>query len=655
MKKFIVLITLFAYSVLSYAQQDTSVCYQGSITVSCIDTSSMPKYQWQTKLAGSDIWEKEKDWNIEGFLELSDLTTSLSVRCLVDRVPYDQEADTIILIAEIAVLPKFVAGVIGKDTTICYDDKPGELRMLEDAQGAEGKYRYQWQYSTDGRTYDDAGTEGTMYEPGSLQASTWYRLKFISDYGCREVYSEGVKITVYEVLRAGEIGRDSTICNNTEAGEIGFSIRPSGAGGEEWYGYRWQRSEDGEEYSDEPEGSDKSLLPGTLQDTVYYRVVVSSDRCGTSDTSNAVRIAVLPELRAGKIAGADTICYNDIPRALRMLEDAQGAEGKYRYQWQDSTAGGRYADIAGKEGTMYEPGALQASTWYRLKFISDYGCGEVYSDSVKILVNPLPPEKELIGDMSVCNNTYDLKYFFENTEENTLYEWEVFGGEMTEHADDNHIVVHWNKQAGNGSIRLRQTYLLTSCYLEKEYVVVKTEDSAPDKTRILQKKNSNILICEDNTPGIHYEWGFCKFLNNEESLIEESDYRYVKIPHMIDTVNYDYFVITKLTYDKKVCENRTYWLKDVLKNDIPFQEQNIEVFIAPNPTRGNFSVTLENLVENDFTIEIQTLTGQTVYQKRYKAYGKNEKVDFSVSLAKGLYLLVVRTRARVLGSKIVIE
>jgi len=436
---------------------------------------------------------------------------------------------------------------------------------------------------------------------------------------------------------------------------LSFSTNPSGAGGT--YTYQWQSSTDNVTFTNISSATNAAYQAGNLTQTTYYRVVVTSTICGTSDTSNAVTVTVLPPFVTGQIVGEDTVCQNVIPREIQTVVNCSGADGHYSYQWQQSVDNVNFTNISGATNQNYQPSALTQTTYYRLQFSSDFGCGTLYSNVIKVWVIPAPAPTDvtLIGEMSVCNNTSDLEYYFTPIKENIEYYWSVQGGEITKQVDDNHIIVHWDKTAGNGIITLRQVNVLTTCDLTTDYAVVKTQNSAPSKTHILKKENSNILICEDASPNIHYEWGFEDLQTHAETIIQNTDYQYIMLPHEIDTTQYDYFVRTWFNYGANSCETKTYWLKDVVKNNMQPQNASLSFRISPNPANEHFSIAFDNDIENEFSVSIRNLTGQVICQRQYADYRENEKIDFSLPLAPGIYIIVVRTSSEVSTSKIVIK
>jgi hypothetical protein len=192
--------------------------------------------------------------------------------------------------------------------------------------------------------------------------------------------------------------------------------------------------------------------------------------------------------------------------------------------------------------------------------------------------------------------------------------------------------------------------------METDYQITKTNNFAPNKTQIVQKKNSNILICEDTTESAIYQWGYY-YRNNpqNETLItgDYMNYNYIQISHQIDTVQYEYFVDIKYG-DNNICSTRTFYPSDVISTDLgSFLGSKIQTY--PNPTKNNISILVEKDINDKFIISIKNTFGQTVYERHQSNYKAYELLNFDFNLPAGVYFLVIDSSVEVLTSKIVIE
>lgn len=285
-------------------------------------------------------------------------------------------------IIKVDVLQQFVAGSVNGQDTVCFHTAPQQLIMKADAKGGSVPYLYQWQSSKDGVNYNDvSGATGVLYQPGVLDTTMKYRLKYTSGLGCGVVYSSPVEVYVYAKLSAGTLGQSRTLCYGDTSV---FSVRPYGGGDK--YGYQWEYSFDSISFKTISGATANTYFSDTLTTSRYYRVTVISAIGCSSDTTGVVKINVLNPFVAGSVSGSDTVCHRTAPRRLTMLADANGGSLPYLYQWQGSSDGVTYSNISGATGVSYQPGALHQTMKFRLQFSSGLGCGVAYSSPVEVFV-----------------------------------------------------------------------------------------------------------------------------------------------------------------------------------------------------------------------------------------------------------------------------
>lgn len=232
-----------------------------------------------------------------------------------------------------------------------------------------GAYTYVWQFSTDGgSTFNDIGsTNVTTYYPGPLFVTTWYRRKDACAVG--EVsFSNAVVVNAYDHLSAGSINPTSkTISYGTDPG-LTTDGSPAGGRCSGAYGYQWQISQDGVNFTD-ISGANTYLGvdPGILTTTTYIRRKIT---CAPETAyGNVETITVNPQVFPGTITPSSlTIPVGGNPGTL-MADPARGGAcgGNFSYQWQQSTDGSNFTDISGAMGQNYAPGVLSSSIYYRRK------------------------------------------------------------------------------------------------------------------------------------------------------------------------------------------------------------------------------------------------------------------------------------------------
>jgi Secretion system C-terminal sorting domain/Ig-like domain CHU_C associated len=289
-------------------------------------------------------------------------------------------------------------GTITADQTICYNTVPSMLNVGTVATGGSGTYTYQWQFSSDGSSFGNiSSATGTVYQPPALPSNRWYRLRVINS--CETGYTNSVKITVHSPLSPGTITADQTICYNTVPSIL--NVGTSATGGSGTYTYQWEVSSDGSSFGDVASATGTVYQPPALPSNRWYRLKIINS-CET-DYTNAVKITVHSPLSPGTITAAQTICYNTIANQLNVGTVASGGSGTYSYQWEVSSDGSSFGDVASATGTVYQPPALPSNRWYRLKVINS--CETGYTNSVKITVHsPLSPGT-ITADQTICYNS----------------------------------------------------------------------------------------------------------------------------------------------------------------------------------------------------------------------------------------------------------
>ncbi len=212
-----------------------------------------------------------------------------------------------------------------------------------------------------------------------------------------------VTITVYDQLLGGTIGSAQTICYNTLPAAFTNAGSPSGGTS---LAYQWQRSPSGAGTWGNISGATGLTFTETTNltaSTDYRRVTTSGNSCGTV-YSNIITVTVNPNLTAGSIGTAQSICYNTTPSGLTQTGAPTGGTGTYTYQWQSSPNNSAWTDISGANSSTYSPGALTATTYYR-RNVTSGTCGTVSSGSVMITVYPDFTPGSIGSPQSVCYNT----------------------------------------------------------------------------------------------------------------------------------------------------------------------------------------------------------------------------------------------------------
>lgn len=358
-----------------------TVCYNGdpstlSSSSSAGGSSGTKQYQWQYSTNGSSGWT-----NLSGAT-----STTYNPGALTSNRWYRRRVRTATCSTykytssvKVTVRPTLNAGSVGNAQTICYAFDPAAFTSTA-ASGGDGNYAYQWQYYT-GSTWNNlSGATGATYNPPVLTATRNHRRRVIS---CGETkYSGSVKVTVQAQLTAGSIGNAQTLCYN--GNPTAFTNVSSPTAGNGSYLYQWQYSTNGTSGWTNISGQTSNVYdPGSLTSSRWYRRRVRSSNCTDYKYSNTVKVTIYPNLTAGGIGNAQTVCYNGNPSTLTSTSSASGGNG-HSYQWQHRSPGGSWSNISSATSTTYNPPSLTATKEYRRRVIS---CGQtVYTNTQTVTV-----------------------------------------------------------------------------------------------------------------------------------------------------------------------------------------------------------------------------------------------------------------------------
>jgi hypothetical protein len=538
--------------------------------------------------------------------------------------------------------------IIGSDT-ICFKANPGKLLLKQSLSGGGGGYRYTWQDSVRGKSWSTNKTGDTFLNPDPLRTTTSYRLRVTSAFGCRQ-FSNQSTVKVYDSLNSGQIIGDTTICFNTQPQTLKFGTNPSGGG--DRYSYQWrQRSDQASEY--DSAGSGLAFQPSSQSDTNLYQVVVKSlEGCGF-DTTNRVKVEVFPELRAPSITfsdqvSADTICQQEQPDSIIVQQTTKGGAKPYNYSWQRQTDDDNQWEIEStQDKKQIKPGNLVDTATYRLSITSSRQCGTVVSNTLNTIVNPLPKPITLEGDQFICRNAKDKSYTFREPVNGHFYRWDIDGGEILEGRWSSNITVDWSAQRSSDSLYLYDSITRTGCTRYSAFPITKSQFRAPDRTDVIRKPNSSILVAADSSEGLQYRWGY-DFKNSDSSVVlDDADNRYAQFPEPFDSSRLDYWVKTFYTYNGDTCSTKTYLEPRQYSNIQIAGDQQSSIKVYPNPTKGQ--LTVEGTQLSRWQVKVLDQNGKPVDVSLI-----GDQIYFRSNLPEGLYLLYLKSDHNIITRKILL-
>ena len=536
--------------------------------------------------------------------------------------------------------------------TICYNTIPDAISIKKHASGGiDDSFTYQWYSMTEGESefkIIEGETDSTYYPQEPLLKTTFYQLRATSAKCGDVLISDSIKVNVFDSLDITTNNPD-TLCNMTSTT---LSVYPIGGGNS--YSYQWQDSVDGGKWKDILAGGQKQQYITTELGAGdhYYKCIVYANKCNDYyRESPIITVSVYEPLDPGTIIGTDSTCYGYAPETeLYIDKKPSGVDGKYSYQWQE-LQNGKWIPISDKTGDSYQPDELYEGKAYRLEVSSK--CEKRHTDSIFIRVNPLPVVPDISGPDSVCYNQHEI-YSFDLMSSDYTYKWMIDNGEgevTTDSINAKIVDVYWKNPNANDSVILQVTNDKTGCTNEKKFGVHICNEQAPERTIIVRKPNSNILVCKEDGNYI-YTWGYTdKSQNpvNEDTIFEASNRRYVLLPHTFDDVRYDYWLELKQNI-KSPCYSRSYYQASndsLITNSL--SKVSVRTFV-----HGAIPIIVQNEREDWVYGFVYSQSGELI--SKYEL-GNANYIEMNLPFAQnaGIYLLRVQVGEYVESFKLIAE
>jgi hypothetical protein len=194
---------------------------------------------------------------------------------------------------------------------------------------------------------------------GTPSASGTFSYSIPLTGGCGTVSATGT-ITVNPSLVQGAIAADQSIVPNAIPATFTSTTAASGGGTPT---YQWQISTDNASWANIGGATAATYTaPSALTNDTWYRRAAISSSCGTLYTTSV------------KVTVVVSVCTGSAPPTMNSGSVASGGGGGApSYQWQSSTDGITYANIASATSVNYSPGSVSQDTWYRRAAIIN-GC-----------------------------------------------------------------------------------------------------------------------------------------------------------------------------------------------------------------------------------------------------------------------------------------
>jgi hypothetical protein len=118
------------------------------------------------------------------------------------------------------------------------------------------------------------------------------------------------------------------------------------------------------------------------------------------------------------------------------------------------------------------------------------------------------------------------------------------------------------------------------------------------------------------------------------------------------------FTITYTYTDNNGCSNSSTQDVYVSSSTLGISSNDMKSGMAlyPNPTNGNFTLEINFLNDEEASVELVNIIGQTIFTENHNFNSGNNKLSLNLNdAAKGIYFVQVKTRSRVLTQRIIMK
>ncbi len=235
--------------------------------------------------------------------------------------------------------------------------------------------------------------------------------------------------------------------------------------------------------------------------TETYHVVATNAITGCVQQMNGVAVPTINFVDGGTIGIDQAVCENTAPAAFTSITPATGG-GTLTYQWQNSTDGVTFNNIAGATSAVYASGPIAVNTYFRRLAASTLGTSICTDPSDTLLVTAIIFNPGSIGtDQAVCEGTAPAGAFTSVAPSGTgtfTYQWKqstdgvnftnIPGAESETYTAGALSVDTWFKR------EVTSTYMGKACVKETNPVKVTVINFAPGSI------GSDQTICYNTAP-----------------------------------------------------------------------------------------------------------------------------------------------------------
>lgn len=277
----------------------------------------------------------------------------------------------------------------------------GRTNITSSASTASGTLSYQWRKSSNGSVWSDiGGATSSSYSPANTSAgTTYYRVVVTNTLNgfTKTATSNSVTVTV-NPTPAPTINSQSVNDATYYRGGIAQPFSCSATSSQGSVSYQWQRSANGSSWSNISGATSSSYTPpAATVGTTYYRCYITNTLNGytKSATTGTARIIVngVPTPTLTSSASIKDANYYMYQSAAMLNASATAAAGAISYQWQKSTDGSSWQNMAGETTSFFIPDTnTQGTNYYRAVITNTLNgyTATLTTSSAKIVVSGAP-------------------------------------------------------------------------------------------------------------------------------------------------------------------------------------------------------------------------------------------------------------------------
>ena len=301
------------------------------------------------------------------------------------------------------------AGNLSAPATVCAGNNNGTLNLT----GNVGSI-LRWEFSVDnGVNWNTIFNTNNTQTYSNLGTDTRYRA-VVQNANCGVAFSNEVQISMFPNNDGGVTSGNATVCAGNNFGQITLSNFVGTI-------LRWESSVDGINFL--PINNNTPIQGyGNLNQTTFYRAVVTSQQCGGQTFSTMATVTVTQNSVGGTITGQQDVCGNFASGVLVL----NGQVGNV-LRWESSTDGFNFSVINVNTPTLSYN--VNQTTFFRA-VVQSGNCAQAFSNTVTVSVQPPSVAGTLSGGGTVCsgNNSGTLVL---SGHQGTIVRWEasVNGGQ----------------------------------------------------------------------------------------------------------------------------------------------------------------------------------------------------------------------------------